>query len=65
MKDKTIAQQQRDYDAQNLACARIIAADPERYSGIQLTWARAVLAKQPAAPQALRRGQIELFSEAA
>ena len=37
------AQPERD-----LVCARIIAADPVRYAGIQTVWARIVLAKRQA-----------------
>ena len=37
------AQPERD-----LQCARILAADPGRYAGIQTVWARSVLAKQQA-----------------
>ena len=37
------AQPERD-----LQCARIIAADPVRYAGIQTVWAGIVLAKQKA-----------------
>jgi hypothetical protein len=31
----------------NFRAARIIAAEPERYAGIMLEWARAVIAKAP------------------
>jgi hypothetical protein len=31
------------YDAQNLECALIIVAEPERYDGLPLIWARLVL----------------------
>ena len=37
------AQPERD-----LQCARIIAADPVRYAGIQTVWAGIVIAKQQA-----------------
>jgi len=33
-------------DAQNLAAARIIAANPRRYSGVLQEWARLILGKR-------------------
>jgi hypothetical protein len=35
------------YQQNNILAARIIAADPARYSGVLQEWARAVLAQQP------------------
>jgi hypothetical protein len=38
----------QSYAEQNVRLARIIAADPVRYAGIQTVWARLVLAKRQA-----------------
>lgn len=37
---QSISQQRSDYDARNVAAARAILENPERYEGIQLEWAR-------------------------
>jgi hypothetical protein len=51
---KPLSKQRSGYDAHNLECARLILADPEHYPGIQLEWARAILAQD--APQGPRTG---------
>jgi hypothetical protein len=40
------------YREQNQAAARIITADPERYAGIMLEWARLTLERNTPAPAA-------------
>jgi hypothetical protein len=40
---RTRIQLAADYERENLACARLIAADPVTYRGLQLEWAYAVL----------------------
>jgi hypothetical protein len=40
---RTRLQMAADYERENLACARLIAADPVTYRGLQLEWAYAVL----------------------
>ena len=45
----------KSYEQENLAAARIIAADPVRYAGIQTVWAGIVLAKQKAKAENNRR----------
>jgi hypothetical protein len=41
----TLLDKSRAFDAQNIAAAKIIVAKPEKHLGIQLEWAKAVLAK--------------------
>ena len=52
------------FDLENQRCAKIIVAGPERHPGLQLEWARAVLAKRTVT-QTVARGQQNLFGEAA
>lgn len=40
---KAKARNRPDHEAGNLRAAEVIAADPERYAGIMLTWARRFL----------------------
>ena len=42
----TVLSKRKDADAGNLAAARVILANPERYAGIQVEWAEMVLKKQ-------------------
>lgn len=40
---KSAAAKKADVDTVNLEAARIIAADPEKYAGLPIIWARLVL----------------------
>jgi hypothetical protein len=40
------SRKQRGFDAANDAAAAVILADPERYDGIQLEWARLYVARK-------------------
>ena len=40
-----MAKRKPDYDKGNLEAARIILADPERYAGLPLEWAKLWMAK--------------------
>lgn len=42
---RNVLQLRNDYSRDNLACARIYAADPARYPGILQEWAAKVIAK--------------------
>jgi hypothetical protein len=44
---KTPLNRLEDYQAANLRCARIIAADPRRYRGLMRDWAARVLSCEP------------------
>lgn len=50
----------REYDYQNLECARIYAAEPQRYPGVLQTWAALVVERLKDLPP--RKGQKGLFS---
>jgi hypothetical protein len=41
----TVLSKRKEADTGNLAAARIILADRERYEGLQVEWAEAVVAK--------------------
>lgn len=43
---KTVPQKRSVFEQNDLECARIIAADPERYPGLMALWAAAVLRRE-------------------
>lgn len=44
----TVLSKRKEADSGNLAMARLILANPERYEGLQALWAKAVLRKSEA-----------------
>lgn len=45
-----VQEQSVAYQASNLACAKIVAADPDRYPGLMQEWAQLVLQRANVTP---------------